>query len=144
MKKYKYGIILGITSMISSILFVGMPIGNNLLEIISIAIYIIGLLLILYFGIIKKKDKITIISAIIYIVILFTLIAIIELNYENFTSLAVGFVPGLIISIVGIIMTKNNNKEYKTKISLILNCIGLIISIISMLMAIINSGFILN
>ena len=144
MKNYKDGIILGVISILSSSLFVGMPVGKNLIEIVTTIFYVIGLLLIIYFGLIKRSSKRTIITSIVYLIILFLLVAFVEMQYKDFIILAVGFVPGLLISISGLVLTKNNKTKYKTKVSLVLNIIGLIISIISLLLAIPNGGFVLK
>ena len=144
MKNYKDGIILGVISILSSSLFVGIPVGKNLIEIVTTIFYVIGLLLIIYFGLIKRSSKRTIITSIVYLIILFLLVAFVEMQYKDFIILAVGFVPGLLISISGLILTKNNKTKYKTKVSLVLNIIGLIISIISLLLAIPNGGFVLK
>ena len=143
MKNNKDGIILGIISILSSLLFVGMPIGKNLFEIVTTIFYFIGLLLIIYFGFIKRNSKNTIITSIVYLIILFILVIFIKMQYKDFITLAIGFIPGLLISISGLILTKNNKAQYKTKVSLVLNIIGLILSIISLLLVIPNGGFIM-
>ena len=43
---------------------------------------------------------------------------------------AIGFLPGMILSIVGIILTKSNKEKYKLKVSLILNTIAIIYNIL--------------
>ena len=139
MKNNKNGIILGIISILSSLLFTGMPIGKNLFEIVAIMLYVTGLLLIIYFGFLKRNSKNTIITSIVYLIILFILVVFIEMQYKDFIILAIGFIPGLLISISGLILTKDN----KTKVSLVLNVIGLILSIISLLLVILNGGFII-
>ena len=144
MKNYKAGIIIGIISIISNLTLVGIPFGSNLIEIINEIIFAIGLLMIQYFGIIKKNDKSAIISMILYIILLLIFTTIVELNYKKFYLLAIGFLPGLIISIIGLIRTKNNKEKYKTKVSLVLNTLGLITSIISIIMIFLNGGFIIN
>ena len=143
MKNYKNGMILGILSILCSLIFVGIPIGNNILEIINIIIYLTGLLLILFFSIVKKNDKIILITTIIYISLLTLFTILIELNNNYLFLIAIGFIPGLIISISGLIISKNNKQKYNPKISTIINSIGLLLSIISLLMAI-NNGFIIK
>ena len=87
MKNYKTGIILGIISIISTFIIVGIPFGNKMVRI--------------------------------------------------------GFLPGMILSIIGSILTSKNKEKYKTKTSLILNIIALILSIISLIMSAVN-GFVVN
>lgn len=55
----------------------------------------------------------------------------------------IGFLPGMILSIIGLILTSKNKEKYKPKISLILNIIALILSIISLVMSIVN-GFVVS
>ena len=88
MKNYKIGIILGIISIISSLLIVGVPIGDNVI--------------------------------------------------------AIGFLPGMIISINGLILTKKSSEQYKTRVSTIINVIGFIVSIMNLLFVIPNGGFIIK
>ena len=56
---------------------------------------------------------------------------------------AIGFLPGMVLSIVGLILTKSNKEKYKMKVSLILNTIAIILSVISLILGIVN-GFIVN
>ena len=56
---------------------------------------------------------------------------------------AIGFLPGMVLSIVGIILTKSNKEKYKLKVSLIINTIAIILSVISLISGIVN-GFIVN
>ena len=85
MKKNNIGIILGIISIISTLMIVGIPIGNNIIRI--------------------------------------------------------GFLPGMILSIVGLVLNKKAKED--SHISFILNIIALILSIISLIMSIIN-GFVVS
>ena len=140
MKNNKNEVFLGILSIISSLLFTGIPIGKNLPEIITIIVYIIGLLLIIYFGLIKRNSKSTMIVSVLYLLILLVMVTTIETKYKDFTLLAIGCIPGLLISTGGLIITKRN----KTKVGLILNIIGFVLSIISLLMIIPNGGFIIK
>lgn len=144
MKNYKDGIILGIISIVSSLLFTGFPVGSNPIEIFTLMFYIVGLLLLVYSGIIKKNSKKTLITTIVYLITLLTLVMIIETKLKGFTLLAIGCIPGLVIGIIGIILTKNNKEKYKTKASIILNIIGLVLSLISLLLVIPNGGFIIK
>ena len=144
MKNYKDGIILGVLSILCTLLFVGIPVGNNVLEIITILFFAVGLLLITFFGIVKRNSNRTVITSIIYAIILPVLVAIIELQYKDSLRLAIGFLPGLLISITGIILTKSSKEKYKTKVSFTLNIIGLALSLASFLLVIPNGGFILR
>ena len=135
MNNNKYSLILGIISIISTLLFVGIPTGTNILEILNTLIFILGILLILYINIIKKKNNLSIV--IIYFIITFILTTYIELNHKNYTLLSIGFIPGLVLSIIGL------NKS-KTKPSIIINIIALILSLLSLLITILNGNLIIK
>lgn len=144
MKNYQKGILLGLFAIISCLVFVGIPFGTNILEIISECVYILGLVGILYLGLFKKSDKALLIYTPIYLLITFILVFLVESTYKNYTLVVLGFLPSLIISIVGIKRSIDNKENYKTTISLIVNIIALILSIISMLAIIPNGGFIIK
>lgn len=55
----------------------------------------------------------------------------------------IGFLPGMILSIIGLTLTSKNKEKYKPKTSLILNIIALIFSTISLVMSIVN-GFVVS
>ena len=57
--------------------------------------------------------------------------------------IAIGFLPGMILSIIGIITTLKQKDNYKNKTSLSINITALVISMISMIISIIN-GFIIK
>ena len=59
-------------------------------------------------------------------------------------KIAIGFLPGMILGMTGLILTKKVKENYKIKTSLILNVIGLVLSIISLLLVIPNGGFIIE
>ncbi len=59
-------------------------------------------------------------------------------------KIAIGFLPGMILGTTGLILTKKVKENYKIKTSLILNVIGLVLSIISLLLVILNGGFIIE
>lgn len=144
MKNYKDGIILGVLAIISTLLFTGIPAGTNILEIITLVIFILGTLLIVFLGIIKKNSKSTVMSSIVYLIILFFIVLVVESQYKDATILAIGFIPGLVLSTTGLILSISNKNNYKTKASKILNIIGIVLSIISLLMVIPNGGFIIK
>ncbi len=144
MKNYKTGIQLGIESILFSVVFVGIPFGTSILEIINTLLFIVGLLLIIYLGIIKKEDKYISKITIVFFLLLIILSTFIELYFHNFVLIGIGFLPGLIISIVGLLRTKANKGNYKTTNSFVLNLIGLIFSIVNFGLVVANGSFILN
>lgn len=145
MKNYRVGIILGIISILCALTFVGIPVGfNNIVEIICTVFFALGLLAILCMGFAVKNEKISVIASAAYVVILFVLVAVVELNYNDFTLLAIGFVPGLLISGMGVIKTVKVKSDKKTTASLVLNIIGLVSAIASAALVISNGGFIIQ
>ena len=117
MKNYRVGIILGIISILCALTFVGIPVGfNNIVEIICTVFFALGLLTILCMGFAVKNEKISVIASAAYVVILFVLVAVVELNYNDFTLLAIGFVPGLLISGMGVIKTVKVKSDKKKSI----------------------------
>ena len=144
MKKYKNGIIIGLLSILSSLIVVGIPIGSSILEIINIIIYIIGLLAIIYFGFIKKNDKYLLVFSFIYLILLIILAGIIEVYYKDYNIMAIGFIIGLLFSIIGIINSNRNKDGYNISFSIGINIIALIISVFSFLMIFINGEGIIN
>lgn len=145
MKNDRIGIILGIVSILCALIFVGIPVGfNHMIEIINTVFFAVGLVVILCLGFAAKNDKAAVIASIIYAVILFVLVFVIELNYKDLTLLGIGFIPGLVISIMGIIKTVKAKSENKTKAGLIFNITGLVLSIANFLLAVMNGGFIMQ
>ncbi len=145
MKNYYAGIVLGGISILCALLFVGIPIGfNNILETITTLSGVVGLLAVLCLGISGKNDKITVISTAMYVVVLFVLILIVELNYNDFVLTGTGFLPGLSVSIMGIIKTVKVKGKSKTTASFILNITGLVFSIANLLLTILSGGFIIQ
>lgn len=145
MKNYRVGMILGIVSVLCSLIFVGIPIGSdNIIEIINTVFFAVGLVVILCLGFAVKNDKATAIASVMYAVILFVLVLVVELNYKDFILLEIGFVPGLLMSIMGIIKTVKVKSENKTKAGLIFNITGLVLSIASFLLAVMDGGLIIQ
>lgn len=144
LKNYKFGIIIGILSIITSLLITGVPIGPSPIELINIAIYILGIIPIIVLAIKKKNDKLTLIALLLYLAIIFSLTIIIEKNYSDFKLYAIGWIPGFIMSLIGLLRSKDVKKTYNIRACMALSIIGLIISIISLILVIPNGGFILG
>ena len=142
--KYKYGIIMGILSILTALLLTGVPIGSSTIELINIAIFLLGLLVMLIISLKLKKDKVSLIYTLSYLVIVFILTSIIESKYNDFQLYAIGWLPGFVISIIGLIRSKAIEKTYDNKIGMVLNIIGLVLSIISLILIIPNGGFIIK
>ena len=144
LKSYKFGIVMGILAIIVSLLITGVPIGSSPIELVNIAIYLLGVIVMLIISLKKKNDKISLIYTLIYLVTTIVLIAIIESNYDDFKLYAIGWIPGFVISTIGLLRTKDNKKNYNIKVSMILNIIGLILSLISLILVIPNGGFLIS
>ena len=143
MKNYVPGMVLGILSIVSTCAFTGMQVGTNALEILALAVNAVGILALLCFGLLRKKDKNTLIAAGVYRAILFALVIFVETRYENYTLVAIGFLPGAVMSMIGLLRTRSSRDRYKTKADLILNGIGLALSLASLCMVIPDGGFVM-
>ena len=139
MKTYIQGIILGILSILSGLLINGIPFGTSIIEIINIAVLVIGAFALIFLGIFKKKYTAALITSAVYLVILCTLTTIIELKMSGFVIVGVGFVPGLSIALTGLITSINQKGERKIVAGIILNSLGLLISIASGIMGLVAS-----
>ncbi len=143
MKKYKLGIILGILSIITSLLIVGIPVslkGLPLINLVVIIICLIGLVIMA----LKAEDNNLLICTISYLVITFALTSIIESSDREYTKLLLGWLPGLIIGIVGLLRSNKNKDIYNIKIAKILNIIGIALSVINLIGGLITyKGFVI-
>ena len=126
MENRRFLIITGILAIIIPILFFAIPFGTDPLQIINLAIFIFGLIAVPTVTFIKKSDKLFMISALIYIAILVSFTTIVEHKISDNTFVAIGFLPGLIISLTGLIRTRQTNKS---KASCIINGIALLVAI---------------
>ena len=143
MKTYMQGIVLGILSILSSIMMSGIPFGSGIIEIANAVVLVIGVFAVIFLGIIKKKYTAALIVSVIYLVILFLLTMIIELNLSGFTIVGLGFVPGLAVSITGLVTSMQRKGEKKIIAGIILNALGILVSIASLGMSVMN-GFIIR
>ena len=135
---------MGVLSILASLLIVVIPIGSSIIEIINIIVYILGLIFIIYWGLIRENKYLGL-FCIIYLVILLILIGIIEMYYSNYDIVFVGFIIGLLLSIVGIVDSIRNRNKYKIKLIIIINIIAGIVSLISFGMILFyNNSFIIE
>ena len=128
----------GIIASLSSLLMTAIPFGTGILEIINAVIFAAGIIAILFFGLVRKNDLLVMISSIIYVVIFMTVTLIIETTFKGFTLVAVGFVPGAVMSITALIRTA---KGCRSKASYIVNGIALLLALAGAALAVIN-GFV--
>jgi hypothetical protein len=143
MKNYKQGIIFGVLSIISGLLLSGIPFGTNVIEIINAAVLVLGVITLLIIGISKRRYTASVIEAAVYLVVLFVLTMIIELNMSDFVIVGVGFVPGLSMAVTGLITSMQQQGNRKVLAGIMINSIGILISIISLGMSVMN-GFIIR
>ena len=138
MKVYKQSILLGILSILSGLLIVGVPVGTEIIEIVNTAVLAIGALAIILLGVFKKKYTIAAIVSAIYTVAVFAMTAMIEANMQDFSILAIGFVPGLTMAATGMITSIQQKGEKKILIGMIITLIGMFINLASGVMALIS------
>ncbi len=128
----------GIIASLSSLLMTAVPFGTGILEIINAVIFAAGIIAILVFGLVRKNDLLVMISSIIYVVLFMTVTQIIETTLKGFTLVAVGFVPGAVMSITALIRTA---KGCRSKASYIVNGIALLLALACIALAVIK-GFV--
>ncbi|SCW49384.1 hypothetical protein SAMN02910456_01414 [Ruminococcaceae bacterium YRB3002] len=131
----------GIIASISSLIMTAIPFGTGILEIINAVIFAAGIAAILFSGLVRKNDRLVMISSIIYAVLLSTVTLIIEAKLTGFTLVAVGFVPGAIMSVTALIRTA---KGCKSKASYIVNGIALFLALAGLAMAVLKGGFVMQ
>ena len=141
MKPYLEGIILGGLSVISGLLFVGIPFGTSLIEIANVAVLVIGAITVLILGIFLKKYTSAVITSAIYMGLLFALTLFIETQMSGSTIVYAGFLPGLSIAVTGLVTSIKMNGYQKILAGVILSVIGILVNIASLVMALMN-GFI--
>jgi hypothetical protein len=92
----------------------------------------------------KAEDNNLLICTISYLVITFALTSIIESSDREYTKLLLGWLPGLIIGIVGLLRSNKNKDIYNIKIAKILNIIGIALSVINLIGGLITyKGFVI-
>ena len=138
-KTYIQGIILGVLSILSGLLFVGIPFGTAAIEIANMAVLGIGMIVVLIVGILLKKYTAALITSVIYLVVTFALTMFIEINMSDFILVGVGFVPGLSIAITGLITAVQQKGQKKILAGIIINAIGILIGVASLVMTLMNS-----
>ncbi|MBO6230125.1 MAG: hypothetical protein J6O50_06120 [Ruminiclostridium sp.] len=143
MKTYIKGIIIGIISILSSLLIVGIPIGTSPVEIVEIVILILGIVILLFMTLKTNNDTVLLAATATYVLTVFILTMIIELSHTDITVLAIGFIPGAAVGTVGLIRTIKNKSDHKITASLIINIIGIVASICSLCLVIPNGCFVM-
>lgn len=130
MKIYKYGIIMGLTSIISTLLLAGVPTGTSTpLEVANGAVFAAGIISVLMFGPVMKKHASACLISILYVLVLTLMSYYIEIYTRGYTMYTVGYVPGLVISFAGIITSLQNRGKNKIAVSMFICIIAFLFSI---------------
>jgi hypothetical protein len=80
----------------------------------------------------------------VYVIAETVLVITTELTREGFTILAAGFIPCAVISCTGIVRSIQNKGTYKTTVSHVVNIIGAVSAVCSLLLVIPNGGFVIK
>ena len=130
MKVYSYGIIMGITSIVSVFFLVGIPSGTKApIEVANAAVFVAGIISVLMLGPVMKRYASACVISILYVLALTLLSSYIELYTKGYTMYTVGFVPGLVISFAGIITSLQNRGKSKILISMFICIIAFLLSV---------------
>jgi len=143
MKTYIQGILFGILSVLSSLMMSGIPFGTEIIEIANAIVLLIGVVAVIILGVFKKKYTSAIIVSVIYLAVLFLLTMMIELNMIGFVLVGVGFMPGLSLALTGLITSLQRKGEKKILAGIVLNALGILVSIASLALSVMN-GFIVR
>ena len=137
-KTYKQGIVMGILAVISAVLIAALPLETSVLEIVNYAVLGTGAILLIVIGPVLKKYTAAAAASGIYLAAVLTITMVIELGIDTTSHrMGLGFIPAMIISVTGLITTIQNKGQKKTAVSLILNILGVLLSISSLTMEII-------
>jgi len=121
----------------------GIPFGTEIIEIANAIVLLIGVVAVIILGVFKKKYTSAIIVSVIYLAVLFLLTMMIELNMIGFVLVGVGFMPGLSLALTGLITSLQRKGEKKILAGIVLNALGILVSIASLALSVMN-GFIVR
>lgn len=121
----------------------GIPFGTEIIEIANAIVLLIGVVAVIILGVLKKKYTSAIIVSVIYLAVLFLLTMMIELNMIGFVLVGVGFMPGLSLALTGLITSLQRKGEKKILAGIVLNALGILVSIASLALSVMN-GFIVR
>lgn len=141
MKVYKSGIVMGLTSVASSFLLLGIPFGQEPFEVMNAAVFAAGIISVLMLGPVMKKYVQASVSSIIYIIALVSISSYIELTSRTIKMCMVGFIPGAVIALAGIITSLQLSGKKRIAPSMVINIIAILLSGASAGLTIMNSGF---
>jgi hypothetical protein len=130
----------GMIAFLSSLAINGIPFGSSPLEIISLIVFFLGLFAVLIIGLSLKKDKLFMITTIIYTAISVLLIMYVEASSKDYILSGIGFLPGLGLSITGLVRTKQGCKALGCYI---INGIALAAAVASLCLAVFSGKLIM-
>lgn len=129
----------GIIAFMSSLAINGVPFGSSPLEIVSVIVFFLGLIAVLIIGLFLKKDKLFMITTIIYTGVSVLLIMCVEASCKDYVMSGIGFLPGFCLSFTGLIRTKQGCKAVGCYI---INGIALAIAVASLCLAVFSGKLI--
>ena len=145
MKKYKTGILLGIISIISSLLLNGIPVGRATTLLIYFICFLALNFILLIIGLLIKNDKILNAFVICESIVIYLSTFWIEYSRSDYKIVVLGWLFSFLLSSVGIYKTLTNKKDYNYRLSLTLCIIGLVLSIANLILGLtVNGGFVVQ
>ena len=139
-KAFLPGIIMGIISCVTGMIFVGIPFDMSILSIVNLVVFFFGAMITLYLGAVRRKYKSAVYAALAGAVISFILTYLMERSGEGgYSMLHIGFIYGLIVAITGLISCIRARKSgEKVLPGIIVNSIGILAGLISGAISIIS------
>ena len=139
-KAFLPGIIMGIISCVTGMIFVGIPLNMSILSIVNLVVFFFGAMITLYLGAVRGKYKSAVYAALAGAIISFILTYLMERSGEGgYSMLHIGFIYGLIVAITGLISCIRMGKSgEKVLPGIIVNSIGILAGLISGAISIIS------
>ena len=134
------GIIMGIISCVTGMIFVGIPFNMSILSIVNLVVFFFGAMITLYSGAVRRKYKSAVYAALAGAIISFILTYLMERSGEGgYSMLHIGFIYGLIVAITGLISCIRMGKSgEKVLPGIIVNSIGILAGLLSGAISIIS------
>lgn len=144
-KKYDLTVNLGILAIIGAFIFNGVPVGKEGLVLGYFILFVVLNFSFILIGLFVKNDKaVTIYSFIVATLVLATT-ALVENNIDELKITVLGWLTPFIYSVIGLYKIYNTNKKDRNKLAVVLNIIGLILSLASLIVGLVqNGGFIVK
>ena len=130
-KRLNPAVIMFPLGLLELLLITGVPTGKTAVPIAATIIFFIASMAIIVLSSIIKSNTKLFVSVIAIIIASLTFIGIVEVRMaDSIILLAIGWFMGMCIGIGGIIKSVRNREEYKVILSVVLNSITILISII--------------